>query len=76
MGVDIDEICGFVQIINYFYTVPLSLAIGIFILWQNLSPSSLTILGVMLISGPITTFIMRKIDRSQTAQMKLIDKRI
>jgi ABC-type multidrug transport system fused ATPase/permease subunit len=76
MGVDTDEICGFVQIINSFYTVPISLTIGIFMLWQNLGPSSLTLLAVMVILGPVTTFIMRKMDRSQTAQMKLKDKRM
>ncbi len=45
-------------------------------LWQNLGPTSLTLLAVMEILGSVTTFIMRRIDRSQTAQMKLKDKRM
>jgi ABC-type nitrate/sulfonate/bicarbonate transport system permease component len=76
MGIDTDQICAFVQIINSLYTVPTYLMIGIFMLWQNLGPSSLTLLAVMEILGPVTTFMMRKMDRSQTAQMKLKDKRM
>jgi hypothetical protein len=64
MGIDTDQMCAFVQIINSLYTVLTYLMIGIFMLWQNLGPSSLTLLAVMEILGSVTTFIMRRIDRS------------
>ncbi|CAG2179119.1 unnamed protein product, partial [Oppiella nova] len=43
---------------------------------SQLGPSSLTLLAVMLIVGPFTTFVMTRIDTLQTKQMQLKDKRM
>jgi ATP-binding cassette, subfamily C (CFTR/MRP), member 1 len=76
MGLDIDEICNFMQIMNSSITVPLNLTIGIYILWQIIGPSSLTLIAVMLVLGPLTTIIMRRTNTLQSQQMKLKDKRM
>jgi ATP-binding cassette subfamily C (CFTR/MRP) protein 1 len=76
MGVDVVEICDFIRFMTDMLAIPLAIGIGEYILWQQLGPSSLTLLAVMLIVGPFTTFVMTRIDTLQTKQMQLKDKRM
>ncbi|CAG2171209.1 unnamed protein product, partial [Oppiella nova] len=76
MGVDIGEVCDLLHSMTTLYSIPTSLGIGVYILWQQLGPSSLTMFGVMLVVGPFTTYIMKRIDDFQTKQMELKDKRM
>ncbi|XP_054157394.1 ATP-binding cassette sub-family C member 2-like [Oppia nitens] len=76
MGVDVSEICSFLNIMTNLYAIPISFSIGIFLLWQQLGPSSMTIIVVMLFVCPFTTYAMRRYSCLQKEQMSLKDKRM
>ena len=76
LGVDIQQISTFAQDSYNLFSIPLSIGIGIYIMWQYLGPSSLTLLGVMLTVGPITMIVMKRMGSLQSRQMELKDKRM
>ncbi|CAM5999084.1 unnamed protein product, partial [Sphagnum balticum] len=75
-GVDVDQICAFVNMANALYVGPLNLIISIYILWQILGPSALTLFAVLLILSPATSFIMSKTEAIWKEYMQFKDKRI
>ncbi|XP_054158120.1 ATP-binding cassette sub-family C member 2-like [Oppia nitens] len=76
MGVDVSEICMFFHQMSNLYGFPLCIGIGLYILWLQLGSASLSLVAVMLIAGPFTTYAMRRIDKLQTKQMEFKDKRM
>ena len=76
MGVDIQEISSLFRISFNLFNIPFAITIGLYLLWQQLGPSSLTLVGMMLVISPLTTFIFKKINQIQTKHMELKDERM
>ena len=76
VGVDIPEISSFFRTSFDLFNIPFATCIGLYLLWQYLGPASLTMIAVVLVVGPVTTFIFKKIDHIQTKHMEFKDKRM
>ena len=76
MGVDIQEVSSICRRSFNIFAIPLSISIGVYLLWQYLGPSSLTLFAVTLAVSPLTTFVSKRMNKFQTIQMSLKDKRM
>ena len=76
MSSDTNEIYFFLAVMNQLYIAPIHTLIATYFLWQQLGPSSLALVAVMVIVGPITSLIMNKTSKMWNQQMKLKDKRM
>ena len=76
MGVDTQIVSDFCQKSFHLFAVPISLCIGLYLLWQYLGPISLLMLLVMMGVVPLSLFIMKRANSIQKLQMKFKDKRM
>ena len=58
------------------WSTPLTVALAIYFLWQQLGPSVLAGLGLMLLLVPLNGFIAQKTRKLQISQMAFKDSRM
>ncbi|XP_066905603.1 multidrug resistance-associated protein 1 [Halyomorpha halys] len=76
MAVDSQSVMSSMNYINYLFLAPLQIGLALYFLWQELGPSVLAGLGVMLIMIPVNSFIVNKTKILQQEQMKNKDQRV
>ncbi|KAM6957261.1 multidrug resistance-associated protein 1 [Aplochiton taeniatus] len=76
MSVDAQRFMDLVTYINMIWSAPLQVVLALYFLWQNLGPSVLAGVAVMLLMVPINAVIAMKTKTYQVAQMKNKDNRI
>ncbi|XP_023240929.1 multidrug resistance-associated protein 1-like [Centruroides sculpturatus] len=76
MSVDVIELFEFTMYFSQLWSVPLTLTIGIYFVWQYLGIATLAGLIVIIILAPITVVLAKVCDIFQQKQMDLKDDRI
>ncbi|KAM9784084.1 multidrug resistance-associated protein 1 [Syngnathus typhle] len=76
MSVDAQRFMDLIAYINMVWSAPLQVVLALYFLWQNLGPSVLAGVAVMVLMVPINAFIAMKTKTYQVAQMKSKDSRI
>ncbi|XP_061829744.1 multidrug resistance-associated protein 1 [Nerophis lumbriciformis] len=76
MSVDAQRFMDLIAYINMVWSAPLQVVLALYFLWQNLGPSVLAGVAVMILMVPINAFIAMKTKTYQVAQMKSKDNRI
>uniref|UniRef100_A0A3Q2T472 Multidrug resistance-associated protein 1 n=1 Tax=Fundulus heteroclitus TaxID=8078 RepID=A0A3Q2T472_FUNHE len=76
MSVDAQRFMDLVTYINMVWSAPLQVVLALYFLWQNLGPSVLAGVAVMVLMVPINAVIAMKTKTYQVAQMKSKDNRI
>ncbi|MED6290494.1 Multidrug resistance-associated protein 1, partial [Characodon lateralis] len=76
MSVDAQRFMDLVTYINMVWSAPLQVVLALYFLWQNLGPSVLAGVAVMILMVPINAVIAMKTKTYQVAQMKSKDSRI
>ncbi|XP_064415228.1 multidrug resistance-associated protein 1 isoform X2 [Latimeria chalumnae] len=76
MSVDAQRFMDLVTYINMIWSAPLQVILALFFLWQNLGPSVLAGVAVMVLMVPVNAFIAMKSKTYQVTQMKSKDNRI
>lgn len=76
MAVDAQRFMDLVGYINMIWSAPLQIILSLYFLWQELGPSVLAGLAVMIILIPINGFIANKVKSLQMKQMKNKDERV
>uniref|UniRef100_A0A087YGI1 Multidrug resistance-associated protein 1 n=1 Tax=Poecilia formosa TaxID=48698 RepID=A0A087YGI1_POEFO len=76
MSVDAQRFMDLVTYINMVWSAPLQVVLALYFLWQNLGPSVLAGVAVMVLMVPINAVIAMKTKTYQVAQMKSKDSRI
>ncbi|XP_054614670.1 multidrug resistance-associated protein 1 [Dunckerocampus dactyliophorus] len=76
MSVDAQRFMDLIAYINMIWSAPLQVVLALYFLWQNLGPSVLAGVAVMILMVPVNAFIAMKTKAYQVAQMKSKDNRI
>ncbi|XP_077519149.1 multidrug resistance-associated protein 1-like [Amblyomma americanum] len=76
MSVDVEEVSTFLTLSTQVWTVPLRIALTLWLLWRYLGASCLATVGVMFIAVLATTYVATLCDHFQEKQMALKDKRL
>ncbi|XP_042247990.1 multidrug resistance-associated protein 1 isoform X1 [Thunnus maccoyii] len=76
MSVDAQRFMDLITYINMIWSAPLQVALALYFLWQNLGPSVLAGVAVMVLMVPVNAVIAMKTKTYQVAQMKSKDNRI
>ncbi|MBN3303875.1 MRP1 protein, partial [Amia calva] len=76
MSVDAQRFMDLVTYINMIWSAPLQVILALYFLWQNLGPSVLAGVAVMILMVPVNAVIAMKTKTYQVAQMKSKDSRI
>lgn len=76
MAVDAQRFMDLVGYINMIWSAPLQIILSLYFLWQELGPSVLAGLAVMIILIPVNGFIANKVKSLQIKQMKNKDERV
>uniref|UniRef100_A0A3Q1GA62 Multidrug resistance-associated protein 1 n=1 Tax=Acanthochromis polyacanthus TaxID=80966 RepID=A0A3Q1GA62_9TELE len=76
MSVDAQRFMDLITYINMIWSAPLQVVLALYFLWQNLGPSVLAGVAVMLLMVPVNAVIAMKTKTYQVAQMKSKDQRI
>ncbi|XP_067089136.1 multidrug resistance-associated protein 1 isoform X1 [Osmerus mordax] len=76
MSVDAQRFMDLITYINMIWSAPLQVILALYFLWQNLGPSVLAGVAVMVLMVPINAVIAMKTKTYQVAQMKSKDNRI
>ncbi|XP_056143847.1 multidrug resistance-associated protein 1 isoform X2 [Lampris incognitus] len=76
MSVDAQRFMDLVTYINMIWSAPLQVVLALYFLWQNLGPSVLAGVAVMILMVPVNAVIAMKTKAYQVAQMKNKDNRI
>uniref|UniRef100_A0A673IM37 Canalicular multispecific organic anion transporter 2-like n=1 Tax=Sinocyclocheilus rhinocerous TaxID=307959 RepID=A0A673IM37_9TELE len=76
MSVDAQRFMDLTTFLNMLWSAPLQIVLALFFLWQNLGPSVLAGLAVMVLLIPFNAFIAMKTRSYQVEQMKYKDERI
>ncbi|XP_024216145.1 multidrug resistance-associated protein 1 [Halyomorpha halys] len=76
MSVDSQSLMHSLIFINYLFFGPIEIGLALFFLWQQLGPSVLASLAVMLVMIPVNSFIAKKSKVQQQEQMKIKDERV
>uniref|UniRef100_A0A8C7YZ28 Multidrug resistance-associated protein 1 n=1 Tax=Oryzias sinensis TaxID=183150 RepID=A0A8C7YZ28_9TELE len=76
MSVDAQRFMDLVTYINMIWSAPLQVVLALYFLWENLGPSVLAGVAVMVLMVPINAVIAMKTKTYQVAQMKNKDSRI
>uniref|UniRef100_G3N5J3 Multidrug resistance-associated protein 1 n=1 Tax=Gasterosteus aculeatus aculeatus TaxID=481459 RepID=G3N5J3_GASAC len=76
MSVDAQRFMDLITYINMIWSAPLQVVLALYFLWQNLGPSVLAGVAVMVLMVPINAVIAMKTKTYQVAQMKSKDSRI
>uniref|UniRef100_A0A3B5A3H6 Multidrug resistance-associated protein 1 n=1 Tax=Stegastes partitus TaxID=144197 RepID=A0A3B5A3H6_9TELE len=76
MSVDAQRFMDLITYINMIWSAPLQVVLALYFLWQNLGPSVLAGVAVMLLMVPVNAVIAMKTKTYQVAQMKSKDNRI
>ncbi|XP_076852211.1 multidrug resistance-associated protein 1 isoform X2 [Brachyhypopomus gauderio] len=76
MSVDAQRFMDLITYINMVWSAPLQVVLALYFLWQNLGPSVLAGVAVMVLMVPVNAVIAMKTKTFQVAQMKNKDSRI
>ncbi|XP_067162181.1 multidrug resistance-associated protein 1 isoform X3 [Apteryx mantelli] len=76
MSVDAQRFMDLVTYINMIWSAPLQVILALYLLWQNLGPSVLAGVAVMILLVPVNAVMAMKTKTYQVAQMKSKDNRI
>ncbi|XP_032595386.1 multidrug resistance-associated protein 1 isoform X4 [Drosophila grimshawi] len=76
MAVDAQRFMDLTTYLNMLWSAPLQIALALYFLWQQLGPSVLAGLAVMIIMIPLNGFIASRIKTYQIRQMKYKDDRV
>ncbi|XP_067859323.1 multidrug resistance-associated protein 1 [Heptranchias perlo] len=76
MSVDAQKIMDLITYLNMVWSAPLQVILAMYFLWQNLGPSVLAGVAVMILLVPINGVIAMKTKNLQVTQMKEKDNRI
>lgn len=76
MAVDAQRFMDLTTYLNMLWSAPLQIALALYFLWQQLGPSVLAGLAVMIIMIPLNGFIASRIKTYQIRQMKYKDERV
>ncbi|NXS33066.1 MRP1 protein, partial [Pomatostomus ruficeps] len=76
MSVDAQRFMDLATYINMIWSAPLQVILALYLLWQNLGPSVLAGVAVMILLVPINAVMAVKTKTYQVAQMKSKDNRI
>ncbi|KAF6719853.1 Multidrug resistance-associated protein 1 [Oryzias melastigma] len=76
MSVDAQRFMDLVTYINMIWSAPLQVVLALYFLWENLGPSVLAGVAVMILMVPVNAVIAMKTKTYQVAQMKNKDSRI
>lgn len=76
MSVDAQRFMDLTTFLNMLWSAPLQIFLALFFLWQNLGPSVLAGVAVMVLLIPFNAFIAMKTRTYQVEQMKYKDDRI
>uniref|UniRef100_A0A3Q2VXI3 Multidrug resistance-associated protein 1 n=1 Tax=Haplochromis burtoni TaxID=8153 RepID=A0A3Q2VXI3_HAPBU len=76
MSVDAQRFMDLITYINMIWSAPLQVVLALYFLWQNLGPSVLAGVAVMVLMVPVNAVIAMKTKAYQVAQMKNKDNRI
>ncbi|CAL8268963.1 unnamed protein product, partial [Boreogadus saida] len=76
MSVDAQRFMDLITYINMVWSAPLQVVLALYFLWQNLGPSVLAGVAVMVMMVPVNAVIAMKTKTYQVAQMKSKDNRI
>ncbi|XP_053133014.1 multidrug resistance-associated protein 1-like [Hemicordylus capensis] len=76
MSVDAQRFMDLATYINMVWSAPLQVILALYLLWQNLGPSVLAGVAVMLLLVPVNAVIAMKTKTYQVAHMKSKDNRI
>ncbi|XP_041812547.1 multidrug resistance-associated protein 1 isoform X2 [Chelmon rostratus] len=76
MSVDAQRFMDLITYINMIWSAPLQVVLALYFLWQNLGPSVLAGVAVMVLLVPVNAVIAMKTKTYQVAQMKSKDNRI
>ncbi|KAL2765252.1 ATP-binding cassette sub-family C member 3 isoform 2, partial [Daubentonia madagascariensis] len=76
MSVDAQRFMDLVPFLNLVWSTPLQIILAVYFLWQNLGPSALAGVAVMVLLIPLNGAVAVKMRAFQVKQMKLKDSRI
>ncbi|XP_069503215.1 multidrug resistance-associated protein 1 isoform X1 [Ambystoma mexicanum] len=76
MSVDAQRFMDLATYINMIWSAPLQVILALYLLWQNLGPSVLAGVAVMILLVPVNAVLAVKTKKYQVAQMKNKDNRI
>ncbi|XP_053551240.1 multidrug resistance-associated protein 1 isoform X2 [Bombina bombina] len=76
MSVDAQRFMDLATYINMIWSAPLQVILALYLLWQNLGPSVLAGVAVMILLVPVNAVIAVKTKKYQVVQMKCKDNRI
>ncbi|XP_018091823.1 multidrug resistance-associated protein 1 isoform X2 [Xenopus laevis] len=76
MSVDAQRFMDLATYINMIWSAPLQVILAFYLLWQNLGPSVLAGIAVMVLLVPVNAVIAMKTKKYQVVQMKCKDNRI
>lgn len=76
MAVDAQRFMDLTTYLNMLWSAPLQIGLCLYFLWQQLGPSVLAGLAVMIIMIPLNGFIASRIKTYQIRQMKYKDQRV
>ncbi|KAM9843269.1 multidrug resistance-associated protein 1 [Aulostomus maculatus] len=76
MSVDAQRFMDLITYINMIWSAPLQVVLALYFLWQNLGPSVLAGVAVMVLMVPVNAVIAMKTKTYQVAQMQSKDNRI
>ncbi|KAM9305127.1 multidrug resistance-associated protein 1 [Gastrophryne carolinensis] len=76
MSVDAQRFMDLATYINMIWSAPLQVILALYLLWQNLGPSVLAGVAVMILLVPVNAVIAMKSRKYQVVQMKCKDNRI
>ncbi|XP_071976750.1 multidrug resistance-associated protein 1-like isoform X2 [Engystomops pustulosus] len=76
MSVDAQRFMDLATYINMIWSAPLQVILALYLLWQNLGPSVLAGVAVMILLVPVNAVIAMKSKKYQVVQMKCKDNRI
>ncbi|KAH8403128.1 hypothetical protein KR222_005772 [Zaprionus bogoriensis] len=76
MAVDAQRFMDLTTYLNMLWSAPLQIGLALYFLWQQLGPSVLAGLAVMIIMIPLNGFIASRIKTYQIRQMKYKDQRV
>nr|XP_023677559.1 multidrug resistance-associated protein 1-like [Paramormyrops kingsleyae] len=76
VSADTQKLMDFVVYFNAMWIAPVEIALCLFFLWQQLGPSALAGITVIILIFPLNGFIAKKRSKLQEMQMKFTDRRI
>ncbi|XP_072313058.1 ATP-binding cassette sub-family C member 3 isoform X4 [Eucyclogobius newberryi] len=76
MSVDAQRFMDLTTFLNMLWSAPLQIMLALYFLWQNLGPSVLAGVAVMILLIPLNAFIAMKTRSYQVEQMRYKDERI